>query len=398
MNNGTDNQASPGADPLNAEERAMAALLARSAPRHEPSSTVDASILSAARAAATSTVINERKVTPAPRNSRQRWPMAIGAAATLVLAVGIAWQLRPQEAMQSTYSELPAAATAPARKVADEAPDETSRPAAMKGTGTIASKQESRAADTNDTSSAGTLVTPRLSAPKKTDTDVVPVDPARHAIPAEPEAEAPPVVFDVPAPVERRRTSDASATLAPPPPPSTPLPMPAAPPASVPPAASSQPAEAVGVAAGNAAASQRAIEQAAAVQRRQEQERVSKQAASMANPSLKPMPAPSPARSSAPASAPVPAGMLGQPTQPPIVFTDEADAWSESDDTVSDQPVDEMPPATVASPDVRQAWLQRIRELMAGGHLDDAQASLLEYRHRYPNADIPEDLLPLLDP
>ncbi len=53
---------------------------------------------------------------------------------------------------------------------------------------------------------------------------------------------------------------------------------------------------------------------------------------------------------------------------------------------------DVVPPMTADSPQVRQAWLQRIRELARAGHVEDARASLREFRHRYPGATLPDDL------
>jgi resuscitation-promoting factor RpfA len=51
-----------------------------------------------------------------------------------------------------------------------------------------------------------------------------------------------------------------------------------------------------------------------------------------------------------------------------------------------------VPPATAASPQVREAWLQRIRELAKAGRLEDARASLREFRHRYPGVVLPDDV------
>lgn len=41
------------------------------------------------------------------------------------------------------------------------------------------------------------------------------------------------------------------------------------------------------------------------------------------------------------------------------------------------------------SPAVREAWLRRIAELAHAGRLDEARASLKEFRRRYPNEQIP---------
>src|SRR5690606_24691673 len=57
-----------------------------------------------------------------------------------------------------------------------------------------------------------------------------------------------------------------------------------------------------------------------------------------------------------------------------------------------DQPVDDTPPASLASPPVREAWLARIRQLMADGRHDEARASFAEFRRRHPDARVPDDL------
>ena len=61
-----------------------------------------------------------------------------------------------------------------------------------------------------------------------------------------------------------------------------------------------------------------------------------------------------------------------------------------------DQPLDDQPPASADSPQVRQAWLHRVRELLAEGKPDAARDSLREYQRRYPQAELPEDLRALL--
>lgn len=70
-------------EPMTPEEQAMAARLARIGPHGEPSPALDARIIGAAHAAS-----------GASRPST-RWPALIGLAATLALAVGVTWQLKP---------------------------------------------------------------------------------------------------------------------------------------------------------------------------------------------------------------------------------------------------------------------------------------------------------------
>ena len=72
-------------EPLTPEERAWAERLRRVGPHDGPSPALDARILAAAHAAAATR----------PRAPRHRWPAYAGVAASLVVAVGLAWQLRP---------------------------------------------------------------------------------------------------------------------------------------------------------------------------------------------------------------------------------------------------------------------------------------------------------------
>ncbi|MFT4257914.1 MAG: hypothetical protein QM599_13320 [Pseudoxanthomonas sp.] len=117
-------------EPLDDEERALAALIAREGPHAEPSPALDAKILAAAHSA----------VAARPSRHAPRWPLWTGVAASALLAVGIAWQLRPAHeipsaqghadaplaAVESTPSELPTeAANAPAATPAIAPPPST---------------------------------------------------------------------------------------------------------------------------------------------------------------------------------------------------------------------------------------------------------------------------------
>lgn len=44
------------------------------------------------------------------------------------------------------------------------------------------------------------------------------------------------------------------------------------------------------------------------------------------------------------------------------------------------------------SPFAREAWLRRISDLVHEGHIEEARASLAEFRRRYPNERIPAAL------
>lgn len=90
---------------LTSQERELAERLARLGPHAEPSPAMDARILAAARDAATAT----------PTRGRPRWPTLIGLAASLLLAVGLAWRLRP---LPERPSPPPSAARSEARAAA----------------------------------------------------------------------------------------------------------------------------------------------------------------------------------------------------------------------------------------------------------------------------------------
>lgn len=62
----------------------------------------------------------------------------------------------------------------------------------------------------------------------------------------------------------------------------------------------------------------------------------------------------------------------------------------------NDMPAEDVPPATVASPLVRDAWLARIRTLATQGRAEEARASLRVFVLRYPGYLLPIDLRTLL--
>ncbi|MGH8062729.1 MAG: hypothetical protein ACREO7_12040, partial [Pseudoxanthomonas sp.] len=107
-------------EPLNQEERELAQLIARVSPHGEPPTALDAKILAAAHAA----------VAGKPqRTHKPRWPMAMGLAASVVFAVGIAWQLRPLQPAAPAASEAPApAATEAAAQTGAEPVTEAAPP------------------------------------------------------------------------------------------------------------------------------------------------------------------------------------------------------------------------------------------------------------------------------
>lgn len=309
--------------PLTPEERELAERLAQLGAPDGPPSSLDARILSAAHAA-----VNARAATT-PR--RTRWPVAVGAAATVVLAVGIAWQMRPlQEVRVEQASETADMATmrAPGPSAGDDlpiaqvatAPSQPQAPAEV-------SRPVPKPAPSNPTAEAAAGAVATDSAPARERQDAL-------AAPAP--AQEPPIVFDSAVPV--------GATPAPPAPP----PPPAAVQSGV---VRSQTAPA---AAANASEARKETRAAEAQRARRDA-----------------------------------AGSLDTVT----IQTDAAREAEDAEiDAFSDQSIDDEPPATADSPAVQQAWLQRIRELVADGDLDGARASLGEFKRRYPRYALPDDL------
>ena len=270
-------------EPLTAEEQALARRLAQSAPHGEPSAALDARILAAARAA-------DAK----PRHQPRPWPIAFGVAASLVLALGIAWRLRPLPG-PAVEAPHPAASTEAPVGFIEPPPERRAAPAAM----------------------------PLPEVAKPVATPSPPPSPAiaerRRQLPA-PAVEAPappepPVVLEAPAPAEA-----ASAA-----------PLPAPPPAAA--------------------------------------------------------PAPAVQAESAPAAARK-AAVSAEPQPEDNTF----DAAAAADQAAGDEPETDVPPASADSPEVRQAWLQRIRELVGSGQADAARASLKEFVRRHPDVPVPDDL------
>ncbi|ALN65538.1 hypothetical protein GLA29479_4708 [Lysobacter antibioticus] len=101
-------------DPLSPEERELAERLLRLGPHDGPSPALDAKILAAAHAAVAQT----------PRaRSKTRWPAWIGVAASLTLAIGVAWQLRPMDkALESVGEDQATAASVNSAESAAAAP------------------------------------------------------------------------------------------------------------------------------------------------------------------------------------------------------------------------------------------------------------------------------------
>ncbi|WP_447593107.1 hypothetical protein [Stenotrophomonas rhizophila] len=116
-------------DPLTPEERELARLLGRAVPS-APSAALDEAVLAAARAAvqaapvATAVPFDDadaasqppKAAAPVTRRPRSRLPAALGLAASVVFAVGIAWQLKPDAPTPPALAEV-----APAPPAAEDA-------------------------------------------------------------------------------------------------------------------------------------------------------------------------------------------------------------------------------------------------------------------------------------
>jgi len=305
-------------DPLDANERALAELLARDA-LPGPSPQLDARILAAARSATTASP---------SRRPRPRWIAGMGIAATLVLAIGIAWRLRPLPPQPRAASEAPAAAV---RVIEPTAQSAASTPSMA-----------------DDTASAQMQPQPPAELPKPTpaERESAPEVQARKSTPPES-----PVVFDEPAPMDQA----APETFAVPPPPAP-------------------------VASAAAAAAGNAYPPAPAPVDTLEAARREKQAVTLDRIET--------------------TGSRIRDTESREAKSLDAAAAADAAavDGIPRAVLDEEPPATADSPQVRDAWLQRIRELLSAGETDAARNSLAEFRRRYPNYALPEDLKPLAKP
>lgn len=334
-------------EPLSPDERGMAQRLSRLESTAAPSPELDARILAMARGAGGAGATSGPA---APRRARPRWPVAMGLAASLAVAVGVAWQLRPQPDSQvlpapaergdipAAVSSMPAAEEAPVAAVdAPEPPGSggdtaRARPLAEGPPVAAAAPGETtpaRQAAEREARAGAEARQARARGQAAEDSARRQARPAAAVAAPAPVAAAPTQRAVEPLRTRTTASQDGAIEFVPPPPP----PAPPAPPAPAPAAAS-----------GDAA------------------------------------------RTKAPA-----------PAVEQIVVTGTRAEEAAGFDVVADQPLDDRPPASADSPEVREHWLQRIRELREGGEVDAARASLREFMRRHPHAKVPADLRPLLD-
>lgn len=319
-------------DLLSAEERELARLLGRPGPAAGPGPGLDAAVLAMARAPAAPPAETAPAAAPVaaplpvrPRTTgwgrRRRVVSSLAAVASLVLVVGLAWQLRPlppQSGMalpaatesQAAPADAPAAEAPPLQQSADAAANQATLPA---------------------TGMAETEPVPAPPpAPARARAQAAPAAAAPVAEPAAAEVIAPPAAY--------------STAILPPAPPAPPAPAPAAISAPVEQQADAFPAADAGA------------DRASVPQRPQ---------------------TPRPVM-----SAPIPhAGAKA---------TAKAVEARREQAQVTDIGAD--------SGLSRHQWLKRIRERRDNGDLDGARASLRQFVQDYPEARVPRDLRPLLEP
>ena len=375
-------------EPLTPEEREIAQRLARLESAATPSAGLDARILAAARAGAEAPPA--RAVAPA-RSRGPRWPLGMGIAASLVVAVGVAWQLRPQPdsvaldaptevASSRTRAEpaAPAAATDAPAAAASVAKEDLATPAdaapasiAMPLPAATAAGAEPASVERERSQAAALRAREATRQAEARQVETRQVE-ARQAATQE---QAMPQDAYAADDVARQKPR---ASMAAPPAGMAVEPERAQAPAPAPPAPSAPPA------------------------------------ADPLAPQFVPSPPPAPAAARAtpttptaspalPGIAPTPAQerpARAQPASPALdrieVTGSRAAAATDVVDVLADQPLDDRPPASADSPDVREHWLQRIRELRDTGQHEAARDSLREFVRRHPQARVPDDLRPLL--
>lgn len=189
-------------------------------PTAEPSPALDATIRQAAARAALG---SER---PAQARRRRHWPIALGTAATVVLAAGLAWRMREMPARETSSPSAPAAAMDAARNAGARMPAGAG-PASPPPHGTPAMK--SVASEPSMTTNQARPAAPAHPVAARR-------APAPVAASRMPERMAPePTLPAAPMPQRQTRASEADVLEA------APMPAPAAPMAPAPPAPPSAP-------------------------------------------------------------------------------------------------------------------------------------------------------------
>lgn len=349
-------------EPLTAEERDLAQRLARLGGPREPAPALDAIILAAARAAvsepAAATPVEtpaeapaDPKVTPLhPRKPAPRWPLGMGLAASLVLAAGIGWRLQGDG---DGSSKDFGASSAPAAVFHEE-------------------------------STEAVILEPPLQ--RTPPPPPPPLGGAADAVAGRADVAQAPMAKAAPAPSEPDFVADAAIAES--------VETAQSPAASLPTAGASanevsadDALDKVSV-TGSRVAAERSVGAAeytrTPLSDRREQSLSESESKSSANRAAA---AARPAVISAP---PPPAPTRQNERARGLVGSTEGDA--EARKVRDSDGYDASPPVSADSPEFRQAWLQRIRAHLAKGEQDAARNSLQEFRRRYPDIELPEDL------
>lgn len=351
-------------EPFNAEERDLAQRLARLGGPREPAAALDAMILAAARAAVSETATPaapaagtpveppaDPKVAPRrPRKPAPRWPVGFGLAASVVLAASIGWRLQIDG---DSHSE---AASAPTAVLHDEA--------------------------SHDEATEAVILEPPLQR-----TPPPPPPPLEEADALARRADAPrsAAAKAAAAPREPEFAADAPALQSA---------MAEAPPAPAPPAP-------VAAAVGGSPAADASLDEIMVTGSRVQRERTT----GAAEYTRTPLNDRREQAAQASKSAPSPAGRAaGLPAAPPPSTSGErvhgfvgnvegeAEERKVRDKARDSDGYDDRPPVSADSPEFRQAWLQRIRAQIAKGDTEAAREGLQEFRRRYPDVELPDDL------
>ncbi|PZS96140.1 hypothetical protein [Stenotrophomonas maltophilia] len=322
-------------EPLTPEERELARLLGRRAEQAPPPA-LDAAILAAARAAVDAPAAGTVASADAPRarQARPRWPAVFGIAASMVFAIGIAWQLRPEPPPIPAGEAQVAAAPAADDAVADQAAEGNAAETAM--------------APAPPAPEAAPIAAPAPALARAP----VPAPAAPAEAPARASAKAEVAHARVVEPV-----ADTAFAALPPPPPT-----------AAPPVAYAAPAPAPAPASAPAPVGAMQARSAAPV------------AASTADAE----PAPVLDRVQVTSSKRVTTNRSA-----PGVMRRSSEAGLSADTVQAEVDADARLP--------RRQWLQKIRERRDQDQRDLARASLERYIQQYPEARLPRDLRPLLD-
>lgn len=202
-------------DPLDPVERALADALGQATPVPGPSPALDASILAAAHAAAAERAAaaggappgGPPHAPPAASGQRRRrrspaWLRGGALAATLVIAVGVAWQLRPRFEAPGLLVEAP---------VAVQGATDANRAAAPAAAPPAGASSPARAPVSDSAA-------PPSEPPAALRAQRAAIAPTAASTFDAPEREEPPVVFAEPSPMDMPAPAPKPAMPAPPPP------------------------------------------------------------------------------------------------------------------------------------------------------------------------------------